>query len=83
MSIELTEDQKELKELVRSFMEREGKPYRAQYDESGEFPVEKMMRERKNKHVSGFAGIMRTFFSPFANSVCLCYDTNRITGQFG
>ena len=40
MSIELTQEQKELKELIRSFMEREVKPFMSQYDESGEFPVE-------------------------------------------
>ena len=40
MSIELTQEQKELKELIRSFMEREVQPFMSQYDESGEFPVE-------------------------------------------
>ena len=36
----LTEEQKELKDLIHKFMVEEVKPHIAEYDESGEFPVE-------------------------------------------
>lgn len=40
MATILTEEQKDLKELVKSFMENEVKPHIKEYDESGEFPFE-------------------------------------------
>ena len=40
MSIKLTEEQLELKELIGSFMEKEVKPHLRELDASGEFPVE-------------------------------------------
>lgn len=40
MSVMLTPEQQDIKDLVRSFMENEVKPHIKEYDESGEFPVE-------------------------------------------
>lgn len=36
----LTEEQKDLKDVIKAFMQGEVKPHIAEYDESGEFPVE-------------------------------------------
>lgn len=40
MDFLLTEDQRDLRDLIRQFMLDEVKPHIAEYDESGEFPVE-------------------------------------------
>lgn len=40
MAMILTEEQQDLKEMIRDFMEKRIKPEIAKYDESGEFPVE-------------------------------------------
>jgi len=40
MDLFLTEEQKDLKMLIRDFMLNEVKPYISKYDESGEFPVD-------------------------------------------
>lgn len=40
MDFLLTEDQRDLRDLIRQFMLEEVKPHIAEYDESGEFPVE-------------------------------------------
>ena len=40
MAVILTEEQRDIKEMVRSFMEKAVKPHIGEYDKSGEFPVE-------------------------------------------
>ena len=53
----LTQEQLELKEMVRDFAEKEIRPIAAEYDVRGEFPMElykKVFRVRESSNISQF-----------------------------